>query len=697
MSALSPSGARVLHFGVFELDRQAQELWKHGVRVKLQEQPFQILAILLERPGEVVTREEIRQRLWRADTFVDFEHSINTAVKRLREALDDSADNPRFVETLARRGYRFIAPVGAEGSIQERLQRKVWPTALAALGIIVLVGLLLPWLTAPLAPPRVLRYKQVTNDLRPKAVLTWCCSLVTDGSRLYFTELQPGGSTIYQVSIAGGDPMPVPAPFKIGLITDISRTGSELLVSDYDNTEGGGPLWVVPLVGGPARRLGDVHSLSATWSPDGEDIVYAQGRELYGVRRDGTKSRRLVTTPGIPLRLRWSPDGSVLRFTLSDPKSGSNSLWEVAADGTKLHPLLPDWNSPSDTCCGNWTPDGNYFVFQSSRGGTTDIWAIREKKALLRRTNRKPVQLTAGPTNSFSPVLSRDGEKIFVVGAQRRGELVRYDPKGHRFVRYLSGISAQYVNVSRDRKWVVYVSFPEGSLWRSKADGSEQLQLTFPPMQVDYPRWSPDGKQIALTVRAPGKPAKICLLPANGGSLQELLPEERAETDAGWSPDGGSIVFGRGPWVDPAGSSTMSVHLIDLKTRRVSKLPGSEGLYGPQWSPDGRYIAALSHDSLKLMFYDFTTRKWTQLYNGFVGCPNWSRDSRYIYFDNLFLGKEPAFLRVRMGDRKVEQVLSLNDFGRIASDWTGLAPDDSPMLLRDVSIEEIYALDWQAP
>ena len=108
----SPAG-RTLRFGIFELDLAASELRKNGVRIRLQEQPFQVLVLLLERPGEIVSREDMRQRLWPADTFVDFDHSLNTAVNKLREALGDSASSPRYVETLARRGYRFVAPVQA--------------------------------------------------------------------------------------------------------------------------------------------------------------------------------------------------------------------------------------------------------------------------------------------------------------------------------------------------------------------------------------------------------------------------------------------------------------------------------------------------------------------------------------------------------------------------------------------------------
>ena len=107
---------RIARFGVFELNLAAGELRKNGAKLRLQEQPFRVLALLLERTGDVITREEIRQKLWPADTFVDFDHSLNTAVNKLREVLGDSASNPRYIETLARRGYRFIAPVQTESS-----------------------------------------------------------------------------------------------------------------------------------------------------------------------------------------------------------------------------------------------------------------------------------------------------------------------------------------------------------------------------------------------------------------------------------------------------------------------------------------------------------------------------------------------------------------------------------------------------
>lgn len=255
---------------------------------------------------------------------------------------------------------------------------------------------------------------------------------------------------------------------------------------------------------------------------------------------DGSGSRKLLTTTGNPGWPRWSPDGKRLRFTSFGPKT---QVWEVSAEGRDLHPVLPGWNNPPAECCGTWTPDGKYFIFQS-RSARADIWALREGGGLLRKANREPIQLTNGPLSYLGPVPSKDGKRIFAIGSQPRGELARYDAKSREFVPYLGGISATHVSFSKDGQWVAYIAFPEGSLWRSKMDGSERLQLTFPPLTAWLPRWSPDGKQIAFQATAPNKPWMMYLVAADGGSPQEVAP---GQGDVGWSPDGQSLGFGDTP------------------------------------------------------------------------------------------------------------------------------------------------------
>src|SRR5262249_48635874 len=246
---------------------------------------------------------------------------------------------------------------------------------------------------------------------------------------------------------------------------------------------------------------------------------------------------------------------------------------------------------------------------------------------LSRWTGQEPVQLTFGPLNYYTPAPSQDGKKLFVVGEQRRGELARYDAKTEQWGSYLSGISAEQLDFSRDGAWVVYVTYPEGSLWRSNVDGSKRLQLTYPPMQAGLPCWSPDGKQIAFAARVPGKDWKIYLVSAEGGNPQQLTPDARFENDPTWSPDGNSLVFGVGNPPEPS-----AIYLLEVRTRQGSLLPGSEGLFSPRWSPDRRYIAALVGSQNTLMLFDFTTQKWTELAKQAAGWPRWSRDGKYIYF-----------------------------------------------------------------
>jgi Tol biopolymer transport system component len=537
---------------------------------------------------------------------------------------------------------------------------------------------------------------QITNDGRQKIGLI-SSSLATDGSRLYFNETAAGGFTLAQVSAAGGETASIPAPSQIPGLADISPNRSELLIASFVGTELEAPLWVLPVPAGAPRRLGDIIGHDGTWSPDSGEIVYARGSDLYAAKNDGSQSRKLATATGLPQWPRYSPDGTRLRFTVLDLKDNSLSLWEVSADGSHLHPLLPGWNNPPGECCGNWTLDGKYFLFQSTRNNRTDIWAIHEETGLFRKIRREPTQLTTGPIDFSSPVPSQDGKKLFVVGAQPRGELVRYDARSRQFLPYLGGMSAENLAFSKDGNWVAYVASPEGSLWRSKMDGSERLQLTSPPMQVALPRWSPDGRRIAYMAQAFGKPWKIYLVSAAGGSPQQLLPGEYMQGDPGWSPDGSSLVFER-DW-GQLGPST-ALYLLDLKTQQVSKVPGSEGLQSPRWSPDGRHLAAMPVGSYGLALFDFATRKWTDLAKDIsvAGSPTWSGDGKYIYFDTY--GEDPAFLRVRIADKQLEPVVSLKNVRRAVGTigtWSGLAPDNSPLLMRDAGGQEIYALDVDFP
>jgi WD40 repeat protein len=365
-------------------------------------------------------------------------------------------------------------------------------------------------------------------------------------------------------------------------------------------------------------------------------------------------------------------------------------MWEVNADGKDLHRLLTGWHSPPDECCGKWTADGKYFVFQSQG----QIWALPQTGSFL-RSEPKPVPLTSSPLSLSSPLPSKDGKKLFMVGQTYRGEVMRYDTKSKKFAPFLGGLSAEYVAFSKDGQWAAYVAYPEGTLWRSKMDGSERLQLTYPPMYPLLPRWSPEGKKLIFFEFARGadRPARMYEVSPGGGSPRALLPDDPGQQlDPNWSPDGTKIIFA-GESNDPSSA----IRILDVASGQISSLPEAKGFYSPRWSPDGRYVSAFSADSKTLFLFDFQTKKWTELASGSLSWLNWSHDSQYVYVLD-FRGKN-AVVRIRIGDRKTEQVVDLKDFvtaGRYGGALT-LAPDDSPVLLRDTGSQDVYSVDWQTP
>jgi WD40 repeat protein len=381
----------------------------------------------------------------------------------------------------------------------------------------------------------------------------------------------------------------------------------------------------------------------------------------------------------------------VFRFTQYESAADNLTIMEAAADGAGLHRMFGG-------CCGEWTPDGRYFIFQDRYEGRFDLWAVPEERRLSwRKREDKPTQLTAGPLDFRYPLPSKDGKEIFAIGTSRRVELVRYDARTSQFAPFLSGISAEHVAFSRDGQWVTYISYPEGTLWRSKVDGSERTQLTFPPMRVVLPRWSPDGKQIAFNAMLPGKSWNIYLISRDGGTAQRILPSEQAQMDANWSPDGKSLLFGSLRIQDAP------IYTIDLMTKRVSPLPGSNGFRSARWSPDGRHIAAITMAHRTLMLFDLSTQKWTQAFGSEMGWNQWSHDGRYIYFQDAHNAAHELHRRVvrlRLSDGKIENIVDVQNVGRLTTGsfgaWFGIAPDDSILFARDISTQEIYALevDW---
>jgi serine/threonine protein kinase/Tol biopolymer transport system component len=570
-------------------------------------------------------------------------------------------------------------------------RRRAGAIALAALAFLVVI--LGYWWSRTAPPPlKVDSYAALTQDGEPKHG-----SLLTDGSRIYFTEARAGVLVLAEVSVTGGETAIINTPFAFGGLDDISPDHSSLLVAGSASFSiMDWPLWIVPVPAGAPRRVGGLLANDAAWSPDSMHIAYSQGNDLYISEPTGGNTRKLASVGGIVSEISWDPVGKRLRFTIDDRGTRADSLWEISPDGGEPHQLLQGWNKTPKEGEGKWTPDGKYFVFSSSRNGGRNLWALPESRAFWRSsTSGKPVQLTFGPMEFRSPSPSLDGKKIFAIGTQRRGELVRFDAKSARFLPYLYGIEANAFDFSPDRQWIVYTLYPETTLWRSKTNGSEKLQLSFLPLKAHHPRWSPDGKSVVFTAIPPGGHWGLYLISGEGGNPRPLSPPEDTDAEPGWSPDGNTIIFCGLPWADVSPDKATSIRLFDLRTNQRASVPGSAGFWQPDWSPDGRYIVAVTSDSMNLMMYDLSTQKWTALAKAKnISNPNWSKDSRFIYFDTVDV-QDPAIYRVSRVGGKLEQVASLKGFRRtsVVSPTMNLAPDDSPVLLRNTGIEEIYVLN----
>jgi len=569
-----------------------------------------------------------------------------------------------------------------------RRRRRSVIAMVSAVAVLALLGFLaFRWLV-PVPEPRVVASTQLTHNGLAKD------NPVFDGSRLYLIQASEDNA-ISEVSANGGETSTIPVPFMVDRVNGVSADRTALLVSAATGSRHDTGLWILPLPAGSPRRLGDMSAKEGDWSPDGKSLVFSHDSDIYIANADGTQPRKVLSVPGTPVVIHFSPDSRRLRYTVADASHNTYAIWEVGVDGSNPHRLLANWNNPPAECCGVWTPDGRYYVFQVF-GQQSDLWAMRESGSLLQRLPSEPMRLTPGPLSFFIPTTSLDGKKIFAVGKLQQGELVRYDLKAHEFVNVNSGVSVGEVAFSRDGKWVAWVHYPDGTLWRSRLDGSERLQLTFSPQMATLPRWSPDGRTIAYLAAEIGKPWKIFLVPWQGGAAKEVLPEARNEMDVDWSADGTQLVFGR--LSEQVSTEPINIQLLDLGSGRLSVLPGSENLFSPRWSPDGRYIAALTADYKSLLLFDVQSQKWSHWVdepNGVISFPAWTSDSKSIYFT-----EQHDVRKVALGATRSEVLASLQNvrlFRGRWGNWAGVSPDGSPLFVRDTSTQELYALDVNLP
>jgi DNA-binding winged helix-turn-helix (wHTH) protein/Tol biopolymer transport system component len=713
-------------FGPFRLDPNARLLMREARPVAVQPKAFDILLALVQNNDRLVLKEELMRTVWQ-DTFVE-ESNLTQNIFVLRKILGETAGEHRYIATVPGRGYQFVGEVrivdeeARETAAQEsntqfpavtheetRTRRKpLLSTGFGRLAFglsIVIIPVLVAafvWQESSLPAPKLLRVRQITHSGR---VLPYS-RVVTDGSRLYFTEKIGGITALANVPITGGEPTIISTTVASPQLYDISLAETKLLIgsqtADFNN-----PVWMVSTSGGSGRRLSDVlASDGPTWSLDGHSVFYGKDAEIYKVSDEGGEPRKLLIADGLIRSVRLSPDGSRLRFTAQDIVSGGTSLWESTADGGDLHPVslgwkkfAPQWGEGESF--GEWTPDGKYFVFRAARDGVEGFWVIRNKEHWFGKNATVPMQLYSSPDRIGEPRFSPDGKKIYFVIYQERRELVRYDSAQKLYVPYLAGIPARLVSFSPDGKWVSYRKEPDGTLWRSRADGTEKLQLTFPPMAVYHSAWSADGRSVVFGASLPGKASQLYSVPIGGGTPQIIAPSDSSDSEPSCSPDGRFIFFYRRPNSE-RDSQNAGIYLLDLNTRATRIIPGSHEFGSVHLSPDGKYAAAADTVNHKLMLLDLGSQRWSELSDGtpFGWGMRWSSDSRYVYYQHPDEGEEQPIFRVRIRDRKVEQITSASQI--LSADvlgytMTGLTPDNSPLATLIHRNSDIYVLDLELP
>ena len=634
----------------------------------------------------IVADQPAPLREWRPAAPPELERIVGKALEkdrdlRFQSAAELAADLKRFKRSSSAEGAPVSAGAGAPWKIRfgRRGRQAVAVFAVAAASAAA-------WMLLRPSPiPRVTEYQQLTNDGGMKTLMA------TDGVRLYLNESSGAAGRVTQMSVSGGETTQLTLPSPLFTLFDVSPDGANLLAAEI-STYTEGPLWMIPAVGGSPHRIGNLEGSSGAWSPDGQHLAYTWQDALFLARNDGSEVRKLWQA-AVTVRLpAWSPDGRRIRFTVSDEFRHSQTVWEVSTRGMDAHALFPG-EGPSNTCCGRWTPDGRYFVF--AKNG--QLWALPEPRWPFRLPAGQAVQLTSGAIWFNGPLPSRDGKRLYAAGLTLRGEPVRYDSQKESFVPLLPGVSADCAVLSRDGAWIAYVTFPEGALWRSRADRSERVRLTDPSPRsaVVLPRWSPDGTRVLYSLLEAGQLPMAYIVSSAGGRPEALPVPGAAIADPNWSPDGRKICYAGDHGANPPHGAP-NIHVLDLPARQVTDIPGSEEFFSPRWSPDGRYLAALSFDSSRLAVYDFSSGKWQELARqGNFAFPSWSHDSQSIYYVQGTVN--PAVMRRHLDRPAAERVVDLREVH--LSGFYGIAlsltPDDQPILTRDAGAQDIYALKWE--
>jgi len=575
----------------------------------------------------------------------------------------------------------------AEPSKHEKSRKRIWIGAAAvvcAAAWVALTGRGTPADSSPLS------MEQLTFSGETKSP-----SIFTDGSRIYLVS----GRDPVEMSVKGGATAPLRAAIGTMSILDISPDSSEflLLQSDLNDETQRGTIWTMPVLGGAAKRLGNITGRGASYSPDGKLIAFNEKESVYVCDTDGQNVKEIWNThhmvPGNPV---FSPDSKTIRVTVSRStlEDDLTRIWELNVGGSNPHllPLPQHWPEDSAVFGGIWTPGGKHFVFGSFKDGSDNLYEYLEPRWYEFWNKPSAVRLTPGQPEVIGMAPIRDGNGMFVVGRLAQGSMHFYDDKEKRFLPYLGGLPATQLVVSPDQKWMAYTDYPRGYLWRCKIDGSEKLQLTNTLAQM--PTWSPDSKWIAYTDWH-----ELYRVSVDSGAPEKLTSERFMEVLPSWSPDRKSIYFNDYPI-----PGHLRIRILDLETRKVSTMPGSDGYYAPLWSPDGQYLAGIQNPPKSLAIYSVKTKQWKQLkvFEHDWGFFVWAPDSKSLYFmqgpSEAGTGEQTGIYRLTVPDGKWElfaKFTGLNAFLEGTQDFVSITPEGNIATMSDTSVTQIYQMKWK--
>jgi Tol biopolymer transport system component/DNA-binding winged helix-turn-helix (wHTH) protein len=575
--------ARLVRFGTFEADLQAGELRKGGLKLKLTGQPFQVLAILLERPGEVVTREELQKRLW-PDTFVDVDHNLNTAINKIRETLGDSAESPRFVETLPRRGYRFVGPVeGGQttvvpGGSAAQQARRPWVRRTSILFVVLLLlvatGLFIyKRLQSPTLPAeRTLT--RLTFDPGLQIGATWS----PDGRFIAYSSSRGGKFDVWVQQVSGGDPVQITKGPGQNWQPDWSPDGKFIA---YRSEEGEGGLFVVPALGGEglARKIASF-GFYPRWSPDSSQVLFQLDFQIsyftnrfYVVGFDGGAPRDvfadLVSHQDLQaISAAWHPDGK--RISIWGWDRGSEptlrSFWTVSLAGgaafrseitheivRRLGEVSAGHYEAAPDFKFSWSPSGKAIYFERTFRSAMNLWKMTVEPSTLQATGIE--RLTTGSGFDTELAVSADGRKLAFTGETQhvRAWLFPFDASNGRVTGTGAavtspGVEAWWENLSRDGKKLAFFGKRAGKrdLWeKSLVDGREAPILADDYVR-EFPQWSPDGTRLAydrIEYRQQHQYRRQLVVWASQSHGEEPITAPSTDTKAvyDWSPDGNSF------------------------------------------------------------------------------------------------------------------------------------------------------------